>query len=48
MKKQVTKRLTLTKDTLRLLEKDSQLGDKLKGIAGGLTPTRCNSGPVCC
>lgn len=48
MKKQVMKRLTLTKDTLRLLEKDNQLGDKLKAIAGGLTPTRCNSGPICC
>ena len=48
MKKQVTKRLTLTKDTLTLLEKDSQLGDKLKAIAGGHTPTRCNSGIICC
>ncbi len=48
MKKQVTKRLTLTKDTLTLLEKDSQLGDKLKAIAGGHTPTRCTSGVICC
>jgi hypothetical protein len=48
MKKQVTKRLTLTKDTLRLLEKDNQLGDKLKAIAGGHTPTYCGSFYVCC
>ena len=48
MKKQVTKRLTLTKDTLRMLERDAQLGDKLKAIAGGHTPTRCLSGQICC
>jgi hypothetical protein len=48
MKKQVTKRLSLTKDTLRLLEKDNLLSDKLKFIAGGHTPTRCTSGQVCC
>lgn len=48
MKKQITKRLSLTKDTLRLLEKDNLLGDKLKAIAGGHTPTRCTSGVICC
>jgi hypothetical protein len=48
MKKQLSKRLTLTKDTLRLLEMDSQLDDRLKAIAGGHTPTRCLSGQICC
>jgi hypothetical protein len=48
MKKQVTRRLTLTKDTIRLLEKDNLLHDKLKAVAGGHTPTRCTSGQICC
>jgi hypothetical protein len=48
MKKlQTSKRLSLSKDTLRLLESD-HLEGKLKKVAGGHTPTRCLSGAVCC
>lgn len=48
MKKlQTSKRLSLSKDTLRLLETE-RLDDKLKKVAGGHTPTRCASGVICC
>jgi hypothetical protein len=39
--------LTLTKDTLRLLD-SPDLRTGMREVAGGITPTRCNSGQICC
>jgi hypothetical protein len=51
-KRRVTKRLSLTKDTLRLLEKSDLPENDLRAVAGmsGVchTPTYCGSRVVCC
>ncbi len=39
--------LSLTKDTLRQLD-SPELRTGMREVAGGITPTRCNSGQICC
>ena len=39
--------LALTRDTLRQLD-TPELRAGMREVAGGITPTRCHSGQICC
>jgi len=47
-KRRVNRPLSLTKETLRLLEKSDLPEKNLRAVAGGHTPTYCGTKLVCC